>query len=299
MTTALPDDKTLVELEQKFDPEMRFRPLAQPPSAIVTALLVLLSAFHYFTAGFGLLQEVTHRGVHLALVLGLVFLVFPHRAALLGAAPRHRCAAPGGVPLLDWSLALGVAAAVLYIPWIFDELAFRVGNPGTLDVAMGTMLIVALLEATRRSTGWPLPVIAISFMAYALAGPAFPGLLEHAGASWSQLVNQQYLTSQGIDGVAVGVVATYVFHFVLFGVMATRIGLGQLFLDVASSIAGRQVGGPAKVSVFGSAMFGTLSGSSVANAVTLGSLTIPAMIRVGYHAAGGTCRLCRSGHGGQ
>jgi hypothetical protein len=110
----------------------------------------------------------------------------------------------------------------------------------------------------------------------------FPGLLKHAGASWSQLVNHQYLTSQGIYGVAVGVVATYVFHFVLFGVLATRIGLGQLFLDVASAIAGRYAGGPAKVSVFGSAMFGMLSGSSVANAVTVGSLTIPAMIRVGY-----------------
>jgi len=96
------------------------------------------------------------------------------------------------------------------------------------------------------------------------------------------MINHQYLTSQGIYGVAVGVVATYVFHFVLFGVMATRIGLGQLFLDIASSVAGRYAGGPAKVSVFGSAMFGMLSGSSVANAVTVGSLTIPAMIRVGY-----------------
>ncbi len=130
--------------------------------------------------------------------------------------------------------------------------------------------------------GWPLPLIAIGFTVYALAGPVFPGLLKHAGASWSQMINHQYLTSQGIYGVAVGVVATYVFHFVLFGVMATRIGLGQLFLDIAASIAGRYAGGPAKVSVFGSAMFGMLSGSSVANAVTVGSLTIPAMIRVGY-----------------
>jgi TRAP transporter 4TM/12TM fusion protein len=282
VTTALPDDKTLAELEQKFDPEMRFRPLAQPAVGIVAVLLMLLSAFHYYTAGFGLLQEVTHRGVHLAFVLGLIFLVFPHRATLLGAAPRHRWAAPGGVPLLDWLLAIAIAVAVLYIPWIFDDLAFRVGNPGPVDVAMGTVLILALLEATRRSMGWPLPLIAIAFMAYAMAGPVFPGLLKHAGATWSQLVNHQYLTSQGIYGVAVGVVATYVFHFVLFGVMATRIGLGQLFLDVASTVAGRQVGGPAKVSVFGSAMFGTLSGSSVANAVTVGSLTIPAMIRVGY-----------------
>ena len=282
MSTTLPDDKHLAELEQKFDPEMRFRPLAQPAGGIVATLLILLSAFHYYTAGFGLLQEVTHRGVHLAFVLGLIFLVFPNRAALLGVAARHRWAAPGGVPWFDWLLALGIAASVLYIPWIFEDLAFRVGNPGPLDVAMGTILIVALLEATRRSMGWPLPIIAIAFMAYAMAGPVFPGLLKHAGASWSQLVNHQYLTSQGIYGVAVGVVATYVFHFVLFGVMATRIGLGQLFLDVASSIAGRYAGGPAKVSVFGSAMFGMLSGSSVANAVTVGSLTIPAMIRVGY-----------------
>ena len=127
-----------------------------------------------------------------------------------------------------------------------------------------------------------MPIIALVFTFYSLFGTVFPGLLQHAGASWSQFINHQYLTSQGIYGVAVGVVATYVFHFVLFGVLATRIGLGQLFLDIASSVAGRYAGGPAKVSVFGSAMFGMLSGSSVANAVTVGSLTIPAMIRVGY-----------------
>lgn len=282
MSTALPDDKTLLELEQKFDPEMRFRPLTAAAATVVGALLIVLSLFHYYTAGFGLLQEVTHRGVHLAFVLGLIFLVFPHRHALLEKPAEHRLLAPGNVPWFDWLLAVAVAASVLYIPYIFEDLTFRVGNPLAIDVVMGTVLIVALLEATRRSMGWPLPLIAIGFMAYALAGPMFPGLLKHAGASWSQLVNHQYLTSQGIYGVAVGVVATYVFHFVLFGVLATRIGLGQLFLDVASTVAGRYAGGPAKVSVFGSAMFGMLSGSSVANAVTVGSLTIPAMIRVGY-----------------
>jgi TRAP transporter 4TM/12TM fusion protein len=282
MSTAALDDKKLQDLEQKYDPEMRFRPLTAGAATVVGALLIALSAFHYYTAGFGLLQEITHRAVHMAFVLGLIFLVFPHRHALLEKTAVHRWRAPGNVPWFDWVLALAIAAAVLYIPWIFEDLAFRVGNPGTVDVVMGSILIIALLEATRRSMGWPLPVIAIAFMVYALAGPAFPGLLKHAGASWSQLINHQYLTSQGIYGVAVGVVATYVFHFVLFGVLATRIGLGQLFLDVASAIAGRYAGGPAKVSVFGSAMFGMLSGSSVANAVTVGSLTIPAMIRVGY-----------------
>ena len=147
--------------------------------------------------------------------------------------------------------------------------------------------------------GWPLPLIAIGFTAYAMLGPIFPGLLQHAGASWSQMINHQYMTSQGIYGIAVGVVATYVFHFVLFGVLATRVGLGQLFLDLAASIAGRYAGGPAKVSVFGSAMFGMLSGSSVANAVTVGSLTIPAMIRVGYQRHFAAAVEAASSTGGQ
>jgi len=282
MSTPTLDEKKLQELEQKFDPEMRFRPLTTRAATVVGALLILLSVFHFYTAGFGLLQEVTHRGVHLAFVLGLIFLVFPHRHALLERGARSGWPTPGNVPWFDWLLAAAVTVAVLYIPWVYQDLAFRVGNPNTLDVVLGTVLILALLEATRRAMGWPLPLIAIVFMAYALAGPTFPGLLKHAGSSWAQLVNHQYLTSQGIYGVAVGVVATYVFHFVLFGVLATRIGLGQLFLDVASAVAGRYAGGPAKVSVFGSALFGMLSGSSVANAVTVGSLTIPAMIRVGY-----------------
>ncbi|MFM2119033.1 MAG: Sialic acid transporter permease protein SiaT [Pseudomonadota bacterium] len=300
MTTAPAlDDRQLQALEQKYDPEMRFRPLTAAAATVVGGLLIALSLFHYYTAGFGLLQEVTHRGVHLAFVLGLIFLVFPHRQALLEQPARSGWATPGNVPWFDWLLAAAIALAVLYIPWVFEDLAFRVGNPSLADVVMGSILIVALLEATRRSMGWPLPVIALVFMAYALGGPLFPGLLKHAGASWSQLVNHQYLTSQGVYGVAVGVVATYVFHFVLFGVLATRIGLGQLFLDVASAIAGRYAGGPAKVSVFGSALFGMLSGSSVANAVTVGSLTIPAMIRVGYRREFAGAVEAASSTGGQ
>jgi TRAP transporter 4TM/12TM fusion protein len=279
---SLPDAKVLLELEEKFDPEMRFRPTVAPATFIVKWLLVALSCFHYYTAGFGLLREVTHRGVHLAFVLGLVFLVFSASKKATAKDLQHSLLHPGGVPLVDWLLGICCAASVLYIPYVFEDLAFRVGNPSLADVLFGSVLFLSLLEATRRAMGWPLPIIAMAFSLYALAGPLFPGLLKHAGASWSQLINHQYLTSQGIYGVAVGVVATYVFHFVLFGVMATRVGLGQLFLDLASSVAGRYAGGPAKVSVFGSAMFGMLSGSSVANAVTVGSLTIPAMIRVGY-----------------
>jgi len=278
----LPDEAALLDLEQKFDPEMRFRPTVPPATLVIKWLLITLSCFHYYTAGFGLLRETTHRGVHLAFVLVLIFLVFAATRRSSDTISTHRWHSPGGVPMVDWLLAVCAVVGVLYIPYVFDGIAFRVGNPNTADVLFGSLLFVTLLEATRRSMGWPLPIIALGFTAYALAGPIFPGLLQHAGASWSQMINHQYLTSQGIYGVAIGVVATYVFHFVLFGVMATRIGLGQLFLDLAASVAGRYAGGPAKVSVFGSGLFGMLSGSSVANAVTVGSLTIPAMIRVGY-----------------
>ena len=298
-TTLALDERKLQELEEKFDPEMRFRPTVTPATQIVKWLLIALSCFHYYTAGFGLLREATHRGVHLAFVLSLIFLVFAFSKKHADRVPRSSWLAPGGVPLVDWLLGLACALSVLYIPYVFDDIAFRVGNPSLTDVVFGSILFITLLEATRRSMGWPLPLIAIGFTVYALAGPYFPGLLKHAGASWSQMINHQYLTSQGIYGVAVGVVATYVFHFVLFGVMATRIGLGQLFLDIAASIAGRYAGGPAKVSVFGSAMFGMLSGSSVANAVTVGSLTIPAMIRVGYRREFAAAVEAASSTGGQ
>ncbi len=269
-------------LEEQFDPEMRFRPLRPGTAWLVSGLLFALSMFHYYTAGFGLLRETTHRGIHLAFVLGLIFLVFAatkRRQEELLASTWYR---PGGIALADWAFALAAVAASLYVPWIFDELAFRIGNPSAADVAAGTVLILALLEATRRAVGWPLPVIAIGLMLYAHFGPAMPGILQHPGASWPNIVNHLYLTSQGIYGVALGVVATYVFHYVLFGVLATRVGLGRLFIDLASCVAGRYAGGPAKVSVFGSALFGMISGSSIANTVTVGSLTIPAMIRLGY-----------------
>ncbi len=298
-TTLLPDDQKLQELEEQFDPEMRFRPTLPPATQIVKWLLIALSCFHYYTAGFGLLQEITHRGVHLAFVLGMIFLVFAFSSTSANRDLKSSFLNPGGMPLVDWLLAGACALSVLYIPYVFDDLMFRVGNPSNMDVIMGSILFITLLEATRRSMGWPLPLIAIGFTVYALLGPYFPGLLKHAGANWSMMINHQYLTSQGIYGVAVGVVATYVFHFVLFGVMATRIGLGQLFLDVASSIAGRYAGGPAKVSVFGSALFGMLSGSSVANAVTVGSLTIPAMIRVGYKKHFAAAVEAASSTGGQ
>ncbi len=218
----------------------------------------------------------------MAFVLGLIFLVFSARRGTNAAPPAATLLKPLGIPLQDWLLAAAAAVASLYVPWIFEDLAFRVGNPMPMDVIMGTLLIVVLLEATRRSVGLALPLIAVCLMIYALYGQSFPGIFVHPGNSWKSVVNHLYLTSQGVFGIALGVVATYVFHYVLFGVLATRIGLGRFFIDLASAAFGRFVGGPAKVSIFGSGLFGMISGSSIANTVTVGSLTIPAMIRLGY-----------------
>lgn len=272
------DQAQAQKLEEKYDPEMQVRPLVTPATWVVGALLFLLSCFHYYTAGFGLLREATHRGLHLALVLGLIFLVFGFRKI----TGKFRFPAIGGIPLYDWLLAILTAVTCLYVPYVFNELAFRVGDPLPVDVFFGTLMILATLEATRRSMGIALPLIAMGFILYGLYGQHAPGVLVHPGASWKGLVNHLYLTSQGIYGIAVGVVATYVFHFVLFGVLANRIGAGQLFIDLASCVAGRYAGGPAKVSVFSSALFGMISGSSIANTVTTGALTIPAMKRIGY-----------------
>lgn len=274
------DLEAAAELEKKYDSEVSFRPLRGVTAAIVSTLLVALSIFHYYTAGFGILTEHWHKSIHLAAVLGLIFIMFPTR---LDSLPRI-----GGVPVHDWLLAALIAVACFYLPVVFDELTFRIGMPNDWDMVMGTIMIVLVLEATRRAMGWVLPAIVIVFILYGLFGNNLSGVLAHPGSSWEGFLSHVYLTQEGIFGIPVKVVATFVFHFVLFGVLATRMGLGQFFIDLASIIAGRYAGGPAKVAVVASAMFGSISGSSIANTVTTGSLTIPAMKRIGYkpHFAG-------------
>ena len=288
--------EALQALEAQYDPEARFRSVGRPVAMLTGAVLFLLSCYHFYTAGFGIPQATTHRGLHMGVSLFLVFLSF---SAFSGASKPSRQPSILGLPVLDWVMAIAGVVSSFYIPWIYSELAFRVGNPLAIDVLMGTVLLVVLLEAVRRSMGWPLPVIAILFIAYAYFGQHMPGIFVHPGASWETIVNHLYLTSQGVYGTALGVIATYVFHFVLFGVMAQRIGLGQLFIDLASALTGRYSGGPAKVSVVASAMLGSISGSSIANTVTTGALTIPAMIKVGFKRHFAAAVEAASSTGGQ
>src|SRR6056297_2697691 len=273
----------LHEIERKYDPELAFRTTGRRIAFIVSITLVAMSAYHFYASGFGLIRELLHRGIHLSFVLGLAFLLFSWRRRATDVQPAPAWYRPDGVLLLDIVFALLAVGAALYLPLLPPEVvSIRVGNPSDMDVLMGTALLLLTLEATRRAVGPTLPIIALIFVAFAVFGPWAPGALKHGGASWQGLINHLYMTNQGIYGIAIGVMAQYVFLFILFGVLATRIGLGQLFIDLAMVVAGRYAGGPAKVAIFSSAFMGTISGSSIANTVTTGALTIPAMKRVGY-----------------
>ncbi|MFN7224759.1 MAG: TRAP transporter permease [Paracoccaceae bacterium] len=286
----------LAAIEEQFDPEARFRTVTRPVALLSGVILFALACYHYYTAGFGIPRATTHRGVHMGVSLFLIYLSF----AVL-ASQRHRTTGFVilGLPVLDWVLGLGALVSALYVPWIYDQLAFRIGNPLPVDVIMGTILLVTLFEAVRRSMGWPLPFIALMFIGYAYFGRSMPGIFVHPGADWSGIVNHLYLSSQGVYGTALGVISTYVFHFVLFGVMAQRIGLGQLFIDLATALTGRFAGGPAKVSVVSSALLGSISGSSIANTVTTGALTIPTMIKIGFQRHFAAAVEAASSTGGQ
>tara|TARA_Y200000002_G_C22671165_1_gene660096 strand:+ start:388 stop:2373 length:1986 start_codon:yes stop_codon:yes gene_type:complete len=271
----IPPEK-VSELEKKYEAKTNERELKNILKSFTFFALVLMSVYHFYASGFGNIREILHRGIHVSFVVGLVFIFFSWRKIDKDNLNYK-------LPYLDIFLSFLVVIAALYLPFLPPEvLASRVGNPAYVDVMMGSLLIILTLEAARRSIGFTLPLICIFFILFAIFGPYFPGALKHGGSSWVGFVNHIYITNQGIYGIAVGVMAQYVFLFILFGVLATRIGLGQLFIDLAMVIAGKYSGGPAKVAIFSSAFLGTISGSSIANTVTTGSLTIPAMKKVGY-----------------
>ena len=278
----------LKKIEEKYDPQLSFRTIGPKLSFIVTTILVSMSLYHFWASGFGLVREVLHRGIHISYVIGLVFILFSWKKNDEYRI-NNSLFSFQNVSILDYIFAILTVASALYLPLLPSEiLASRVGNPELIDVVMGSILIILTLEAARRSVGPTLPIISVIFILFAIFGPYAPGALKHGGTSWLGFVNHIYITNQGVYGIAVGVMAQYVFLFILFGVLATRVGLGKLFIDLAMLIAGKYSGGPAKVAIFSSAFMGTISGSSIANTVTTGSLTIPAMKKIGYpsHFAG-------------
>ncbi len=295
------DAKALEELEKKYDSALNTRDNGPVLKKVGYWATIVFALYHIWTAGFGTPVDHVHMGIHLS---GLYFFIFISFPLIRTASSLHykgpSTMAPGNVPLYDWALiVLSITAALfLWVSWRgftgfgldIPEQTLRQGNPTTTDVVLGTILVLSTLEIARRTIGFVLPLIITVFMIYALFGPQMPAaILRHPGVDWRQFVNNMYFPSEGIFGITLWVVSTVVFHFVLFGVVAQRMGLGQFFIDNAMMLAGRYTGGPAKVSVVSSAFFGTISGSSIANTVSTGSLTIPNMKKMGYpgHFAAG------------
>jgi TRAP transporter 4TM/12TM fusion protein len=186
------------------------------------------------------------------------------------------------IPYYDMVLATLASAGALYIWWDYSQLINRQGLPNQLDIWMGIILIVLLLEAARRSLGPALTILGGIFLAYTIFGPYLPEVLRHRGVPLDFIISDMYLTTTGIFGVPLGVSTDFVFLFVLFGAMLDRAGGGKYFIDVAFSALGTFRGGPAKAAVLASGLTGLVSGSSIANTVTTGTFTIPLMKKVGF-----------------
>ncbi|MGM3386630.1 TRAP transporter permease [Stutzerimonas stutzeri] len=250
-------------------------------SAVIAGLALLWSLFQLwiasplpFVLGFGVLNDTETRSIHLAFALLLAFLAYP----AFKRSPRDR------VPLADIALGLVAAAAAAYLFIAYEQLAQRPGNLTTMDLVTACVGIPLLLEATRRALGPPLAIIALVFLVYSVAGPWMPGLLAHRGVSFTALANHQWITTEGVFGIALGVSTSFVFLFVLFGALLERAGAGHYFIQLAFSMLGHLRGGPAKAAVVASGMTGLISGSSIANVVTTGTFTIPMMKRTGFSA---------------
>ncbi|HAQ07544.1 MAG TPA: C4-dicarboxylate ABC transporter [Bacillus bacterium] len=261
------------ELLEKFDPDAATRKLSGNMGRVVFLGLLAFSVFQLYTSIFGVLTAQLQRSIHLGFALALIFLLFPASKKNLRKKK---------VAWYDLLLALIAVAIGAYWPMNIEDLVNRVGRLTPMDFYIGLAAILLVLEATRRTVGLPIMIIAGLFMVYALYGPYMPGFMAHRGLDMNTLVHTMFFTTEGILGTPLGVSSTFIFLFLLFGAFLVKTGVGQYFNDLAVSVAGKRIGGPAKVAIFSSALQGTISGSSVANVVTSGSFTIPMMKKLGY-----------------
>ncbi len=262
----------LDELRRRFDTEARTRTLSGWQYKLVLIVAIALSLFHFYTSGFGLLLAIKQRAFHLALVLLLVYMLYP-------ASGKSR---KDSIPWYDFILGGIAAYVVLYHVIYFDYIVMRAGLPTSMDLTVGFLGIILLLEATRRVSNPILPCIAIFFLLYCYFGRSFPAMFAHRGFSIQRIINHMYMGTEGVFGIPLGVSSTFVFMFILFGSFLEQTGMGRFIIDLSMALAGGSTGGPAKVAVLSSGLMGSISGSSVANVCTTGMFTIPLMKSVGY-----------------
>ncbi len=261
--------------------EGKVRTPGKAASYIIFIIGVLWSLFHFYTAGSGLLTATLQRSAHLSVGLALCFLYYP----LFKKDDR----AYENLPLYDVVLSAAGFASIFYVFIYYRDLAMRVGAPTTTDLIMGGLAILLIILAAQRAFGLVLPIVTLVFLAYPFIGPYLPGIIGHGGYRLVRVINDLYITNTGIFGIPIGVTSTFVFAFVLFGAFFQVSGAGLYIVRLAFASLGRFKGGPAKAAVMASGFMGSIVGSSVANTVVTGSITIPVMKRTGFtpEVAGG------------
>ena len=260
---------------KKYDRESNTAHYTGWPKKIIAAIAITFSVFQLYTAIFGVLDAQLQRAIHLGFGLALAYLLYPFRRAWTRDHYFHP---------IDIVFAVLGAATPAYLVIQYRELITRAGTVSPVDTVVGGLGILLVIEATRRVVGLPMVTVVLVFIAYAFLGPYMPGVLAHRGLTPEQLIGHLYFTTEGIFGIPLGVSSTFIFLFILFGAYLESTGLGKFFIDLANAVAGWASGGPAKVAVLSSGLMGTVSGSSVANVVGTGSLTIPMMKKLGYNA---------------
>lgn len=225
-----------------------------------------------FIFNFATFNEDQAKYIHLSFAIFLAFFLFP----------ATKSSSKSSASLLDIALAVAASSACLYLLVFRNDLASRMGAPTVTDIIVAVVGMLALLEATRRTLGPPLVIVAVVFLTFTFAGQYMPDVIAHKGASLKKVASHQWLTTEGVFGVAIGVSTTFVFLFVLLGSLLDKAGAGNYLIKVSFSLLGHMRGGPAKAAVVASGLSGIISGSSIANVVTTGTFTIPLMKRVGF-----------------
>ena len=242
-------------------------------AVLYSCAAIFMAGWYMYTSGFGVVSTETNRGFYLLFTSILVYLLFPASRW----APKHRPSVYDVVCVILVSVSIGY-----WIDQYMDYAIFRVTYPSFWDLTMGTIAIVMIMETARRALGPIMMILCIIFLAQIYFGPYLPGKLSHAGMSPSRIIEFTFSTQEAMFGVITATFATFVFPFMIFGAFLEMSGAGQFFMELAKSLTGQWRGGPAKIATVTSALFGSISGSSVANVVATGTFTIPMMKRIGF-----------------
>lgn len=291
-SAIVPDKAAEQEAEAilaKYDPEFSFRKLKGYWPHIITVICVIWSFGQLYTAAFGVFPSTLQRAPHVGFALVLIYILY--------AVSRKRKSET--VPWNDLIMILLSAGVALYHVVFYEDIINKAGNFDNLDFAVSLVAVLLILEASRRVAGVVITVLAAIFLVYAYIGPDLPGFLAHPGFTVERIVTFQWLSTEGILGIPIDVSSTFIFLFMLFASFLKRSGIGDWLTNVAVGLTGGAIGGPAKAAVMASALQGTISGSSVANVVGTGSVTIPLMKSIGYRREfAGAVEACAS-TGGQ